>query len=43
MNDLLGLLSAFGQTGELAEDITSDLVVDVNDLLALLGEFGSSC
>ena len=43
VNDLLTLLGAFGQTGDMLSDITNDLVVDVNDLLMLLGEFGKSC
>jgi plastocyanin len=44
VNDLLGLLGAFGQSGgELAADINADMMVDVSDLLTLLGEFGSTC
>ena len=42
VNDLLGLLSAFG-TADAASDITGDGSVDVNDLLACLSNFGSTC
>ena len=33
VNDLLEVLSAYGQSGELPADVTGDLVVDVADLL----------
>ena len=41
--DLLALLGAFGQSGEIAADLDATLLVDVSDLLMLLGEFGSTC
>ena len=41
--DLLALLGAFGQPGEIAADLDATLLVDVSDLLMLLGEFGSTC
>ena len=44
VNDLLQLLSAFGQSGgDLAADLDADLLVNVDDLLMLLGRFGSTC
>lgn len=43
VNDLLEVLSAYGQSGELPADVTGDLVVDVADLLQLLSAFGSTC
>jgi hypothetical protein len=42
-SDLLAVLFAFGQTGNLPEDLTGDGVVDDADLLAVLFNFGSGC
>jgi probable HAF family extracellular repeat protein len=41
--DLLAVLSAFGQTGDLPEDVNDDGVVDDADLLQVLFNFGSGC
>jgi hypothetical protein len=41
--DLLAVLSAFGQTGDLPEDVNDDGVVDDADLLQVLFHFGSGC
>jgi hypothetical protein len=41
--DLLALLGAFGQSGEIAADLDATLLVDVSDLLMLFWEFGSTC
>ena len=43
MNDLLGVLSAFGSAGAAGEDTNGDGVVDVNDLLSVLSDFGATC
>lgn len=43
VNDLLALLSVFGQTGDMPADITGDMLIDVNDLLTLLSQFGNQC
>jgi len=41
--DLLAVLYAFGQTGDLPEDVNDDGVVDDADLLQVLLNFGSGC
>jgi probable HAF family extracellular repeat protein len=41
--DLLAVLYAFGQTGDLPEDVNDDGVVDDADLLQVLLHFGSGC
>jgi probable HAF family extracellular repeat protein len=41
--DLLAVLFAFGQTGDLPEDVNDDGVVDDADLLQVLFNFGSGC
>ena len=41
--DLLAVLYAFGQTGDLPEDVNDDGVVDDADLLIVLSHFGSGC
>ena len=41
--DLLAVLYAFGQTGDLPEDVNDDGVVDDADLLQVLFNFGSGC
>ncbi len=38
--DLLAVLSAWGQTGDVPEDINGDSIVDVLDLLAVLSAWG---
>ena len=41
--DLLAVLYAFGQTGDLPADVNDDGVVDDADLLQVLSHFGSGC
>jgi hypothetical protein len=41
--DLLAVLFAFGQTGNLPEDVNRDSIVDDGDLLEVLFNFGSGC
>jgi probable HAF family extracellular repeat protein len=41
--DLLAVLFAFGQTGDLPEDVNDDGVVDDADLLQVLFNFGGGC
>ena len=44
VNDLLALLSAFGNSGaRLRADIDEDEDVDVDDLLSLLSDYGGTC
>ena len=38
--DILAVLAAWGETGELPADVSGDGVVDVLDLLAVLGDWG---
>ena len=39
-NDILALLSAWGDCGSCPEDVTGDGIVGVDDLLMLVGSFG---
>jgi len=43
VNDLLGVLSNFGNEGSIQEDINMNGVVDVNDILDLLSNYGADC
>jgi len=43
VNDLLGVLTRFSESGDLNEDINDDGVVDVNDILILLSNYGELC
>ena len=43
VDDLLALLSNYGQVGERVEDISADGLVNVDDLLLLLAEYGRQC
>ena len=43
VNDLLGVLTRFSESGDLNEDINDDGVVDVNDILILLSNYGGIC
>ena len=43
VNDLLGVLSRFSETGDLIEDIDHNEIVDVNDILLTLSNYGVNC
>ena len=43
VNDLLGILSRFSETGDLIEDIDHNEIVDVNDILLTLSNYGENC
>tara|TARA_B100000768_G_C11094185_1_gene296269 strand:- start:172 stop:717 length:546 start_codon:yes stop_codon:yes gene_type:complete len=42
VNDLLGVLTRFSESGDLNEDINDDGLVDVNDILILLSNYGQT-
>lgn len=43
IEDLLRVLQAFGQTGDVPEDLNQDQIVDVNDLASCIEVFGTGC
>lgn len=43
VNDLLGVLSRFSETGDLIEDIDHNEIIDINDILLTLSNYGENC